>query len=95
MVVVSRKHSEHHAYELYAAVDGTGGAFVCDEHGVWRKAVGAYTCLVDEATVIEAATATASKLFYRLRAPITAPHEGQAASEDATGAAAKALRLRG
>ena len=46
MVVVSRKHSEHHAYELYAAVDGTGGAFVCDEHGVWRKAVGAYTCLV-------------------------------------------------
>ena len=90
-----RKHSEHHAYELYAAVDGTGGAFVCDEHGVWRKAVGAYTCLVDEATVIEAATATASKLFYRLRAPITAPLEGQAASEDATGAAAKALRLRG
>ena len=90
-----RKHSEHHAYELYAAVDGTGGAFVCDEHGVWRKAVGAYTCLVDEATVIEAATATASKLFYRLRAPIAAPLEGQAASEDATGAAAKALRLRG
>ena len=90
-----RKHSEHHAYELYAAVDATGGAFVCDEHGVWHKAVGTCTCPVDEATVIEVATATASKLFYRLRAP----HEGQAASEHAssavTGPAAEALRLRG
>ncbi len=74
MVVVSRKHSEHHAYELYAAVDGTGGAFVCDEHGVWRKAVGAYTCLVDEATVIEAATVLDSHRLQTLLPPPSAHH---------------------